>query len=128
MSDYESKSHSLYGSVTFMPTPLLSLSLQGNYTQSDAALEPVNMPTPDEAIEHLDYTFGDMHNYSDLEYKLAEIGLGLNYKVSTGIEWYSEGWYYDLTDELGYVYGDETGSLFVIRSGVKIGLDQVMNK
>ncbi len=77
------------------------------------------MPEPD-AIEHLDYTFDDMHNYSDLNYLLIQVSAGVTYTFENGIQWMVEGIYHDLDDRTGYVFGDESGSILVIRSGVQI--------
>ena len=98
----------------------LTLNLNGFVAKNTAAFEPVQMPVPEETIEHLDYTFEDMHKYSDLNYLNYQIGAGAAYLFENGIKWTVDGTYYGLDDRLGYIYGNETGSLFIIRSGVQI--------
>lgn len=90
-------------------------------TSSEAALDPVQMPKPTEALDHMDYTFDEMDTYSDLDYSLFQGRVGFAYMFRSGLSWEAEAAYYDLTDDAGgYVYGDESGQYFVLRSGVKI--------
>jgi len=120
-ADYISKVHSLYATIGFIPVNRLSLTLTGTLAQSQASYETIEMPEPEEALEHLDYTFDEMHTYSDLEYFSYQINAGLAYAFYNGLEWTLDISYYDLDDKEGYVYGDESGSIFIVRSGVQIG-------
>jgi hypothetical protein len=104
-----------------MPINRLSLTLTGTLSNSEASYEMVEMPDPpEEALEHLDYTFDEMHTYSDLEYLIYQINAGMSYTFYNGLEWTLDAIYYKVDDEAGYVFGDETGSIFIIRSGVQI--------
>jgi hypothetical protein len=103
-----------------MPINRLSLTLTGTLSNNEASYEMVEMPEPEEALEHLDYTFDEMHTYSDLEYLIYQINAGMSYSFHNGLEWTLDAIYYKIDDETGYVFGDETGSIFIIRSGVQI--------
>jgi len=99
----------------------LTVNFGGYYTSSKAALDPVNMPKPAEGIDYFDYSFADMNTYSDLDYKLFHGSFGFAYLFKSGLRWEADVSYYDLKDDAGgYVYGDESGQYFVVRSGVKI--------
>lgn len=120
-ADYISKVHSVYATLAFMPINRFSLTLTGTLSTSEASFETVMMPEPpEEALEHLDYTFEDMHTYSELEYLIYQINAGMSYTFYNGLEWTLDAIYYQVDDDEGYVYGDETGSIFIIRSGVQI--------
>ncbi len=97
--------------------------LSGNVTMSKASLEQVIMPEPGETIEHLDYTFETMHTYSDLDYTYFVGKAGYSYMFRPNLKWTADVAYYDLTDDAGgNVYGDESGSYFMVRTGLKIEL------
>lgn len=111
----------MYASIAFMATQKLTVTAGGYLTMSEAALDPVDMPEPEEGIDHLDYTFTEMDTYSDLDYSLLQGRFGFSYLFRVGLSWEAEAMYYDLTDDAGgYVYGDESGQYFVVRSGLKI--------
>jgi hypothetical protein len=103
-----------------MPMPALTLNVSGFVAKNTAAFDPVDMPEPEEAVEHLDYTFDNMYRYSDLNYLNYQIGGGATYRFRNGVSWTIDATYYGLDDRLGYVYGNETGSLLVVRSGVQL--------
>jgi len=75
---------------------------------------------PEEALEHLDYTFENMYTYSHLNYLSFNVTAGFVYTFKNGMQWTVEGSYSDLDDRTGYVFGSESGSLLVVRSGVQI--------
>jgi len=104
-----------------MATQKLTLTVSGYLTSSTASLDPVQMPEPEEGLDHMDYTFDEMDSYSDLDYSLFQGRFGFTYLFKAGLIWEAEASYYDLTDDTGgYVYGDESGQYFVLRSGLKI--------
>ena len=47
---------------------------------------------------------------------------GLSYDISSDLTYSIKAEYADLTDDKGYVFGVESGSYFMIRSGFKFGL------
>ena len=73
----------------------------------------------DGALHHSDFTFEHIHDYSNLDYDLLNFSLGFEYLVSKDVVWTAEGEYSDLNDNEGYVYGIESGSMFMIRSGIR---------
>ena len=46
--------------------------------------------------------------------------LGTELTVSPGVTLTADGEYAELTDDAGWVYGLESGSLFMIRTGVRL--------
>jgi predicted porin len=91
-------------------------------SKNEAALEIVIMPdAPDgDFFEDRDYTYEKMHTYSDLDYGLLRAGIGFDYRFSERVKWTTDFSYVDLKDNAGgYVYGDETGSYFVVRAGLR---------
>jgi len=123
MSDYTSKSHNLYMTASFMPTPVTNITLSVNYHLSKASLDQVIFPDVRaqlaDTLAHQDFTFDEMNTYSDLDYGILQLGAGLEYKLTPQVTWSSDIEYYDLKDDAPYVYGDESGSIFFIRSGVR---------
>lgn len=125
-TDYESTSHIFSASLNYQLTPKLNLMLQGNLSSSKASFDPIQMPDTDERreaeeiIHAADYDYSTVHTYSDLDYRFLNLRFGLNYKFSDTFGWNLDVDYYDLTDNQGYVYGVESGSFYVIRSGFMI--------
>lgn len=124
MTDYTSKSHYLYFTTGFTPTPRIRTFGTVSLTNSEAALEQVIMPDVTSRLAgdlgHQDFTFPEMHTYSDLKYQLVKLSLGVSVKVSPRVTWTASGDFADLKDDAPYVYGDETGSLTVVRTGIQI--------
>ncbi len=125
MADYTSQAHNVYLTGSFMATPKLNFTGSINYNMSKGELDPVVMPDvraelTTDTLAHQDFTFDEMHTYSDLEYGYLQLGLGLEYKVGPRFTISASADYADMKDETGYVYGIEGGSYFMIRSGVRI--------
>lgn len=124
MADYVSKAHNVYLSVSFIPTHKLRFHTTANFGMSKAALEPVVMPDVSDRLEgalsHQDFTLDEMHTYSDLDYKLLQFAFGIEYSLSLGVTVTADANYADLTDNTGFIYGVESGSFLLLRSGVRI--------
>ncbi len=79
---------------------------------------------PQEVTDNIaaaDYDFSSINQYSDLDYTQFTVSAGAEYVLSPRVSLTADATYSDLTDDKGYVYGVETGSLYVVRTGVKIG-------
>jgi hypothetical protein len=113
----------VYVSASYLPVPELTLFGTVVYNQAEASLDPVDMPdvTPrlDGDLEHMDYNFEEMHLYSDLDYGLWRLSLGMEYRVSSMWRITLDGEYAKLEDNAGYVYGVESGSYFIGRAGAR---------
>ncbi len=131
MSDYKSNIHNIYLSAGFLPTSRLSITATATLNIADAAYEEVLFPAgtiearltnpthPGGDLEHQDFTFDEMVSYSDLDYQLIRVGAGLTYRLAPRVTLSVDGEFADLTDDAGgYVYGDESGRFFMIRSGI----------
>jgi hypothetical protein len=110
--------------VTFHATKALDLSLGGTYTQSTASFSAIEMPTPDPEVTNeipaSDYDYSTIQNYSDLSYAYTTASIGAVYTFSPRVAFTLNFDYYDLTDDEGYVYGIESGSLYIVRTGFRI--------
>jgi hypothetical protein len=88
-------------------------------------MEMGTMPeVPQEVTDNIaaaDYDFSSIYQYSDLSYAQFNISLGAEYTLSPKVSLTTDAAYSDLTDHKGYVYGIESGSIYVVRTGVKIG-------
>lgn len=82
---------------------------------SDVPAEVTNNIAP------ANYDYSSINQYSDLAYTQYNLSLGTEYKISERVSFTADAVYFDLTDDEGYVYGTETGSLYIIRSGFRIG-------
>lgn len=124
MVDYKSKVHNLYASASFRPTEKLSFFGKVDYNKAEASMEQINMPAGADldnilngALPNQDFDFTKANTYSDFDYKLITFSGGLKYKLTPAVTYTLDGSYSDLTDDKGYVFGNESGSYFVIRSG-----------
>ncbi len=125
MSDYTANIHNFNLNVSFIPSSRVILTAFANYNLSKGELEQVEMPSVEERLDghlsHQDFTFLEMHTYSDLDYKWLRLNLGIEYLLSPRVTLTADAEYSDLTDDSGgWVYGDETGSLLIVRGGVRI--------
>jgi len=120
---YVSLSNFLSGGVQYQGQKLsggLTLSIM----QSRAGMDPIYMPeAPHEVLESIEaarYNYYMTHTYSDLGYTYVNAGLGLEYKLNDRLAITANMDYYYLRDGRGYVFGNETGSFSVIRTGFKL--------
>lgn len=110
--------------MNFVATEKLNLFANVTYNMAEASLQDVVMPELDSEIadhlENQDFDYTNLPTYSDFDYKLLKLAGGFGYKLSPQVTLHVDGEYDDLTDDAGYVYGNESGSYFVVRSGIKI--------
>ncbi|MEW6050598.1 MAG: hypothetical protein AB1644_05995 [Candidatus Zixiibacteriota bacterium] len=128
MSDYESQTHTAYLTGTFIPSERVRFTGSLSISTATGALDQVLMPDvssrllnesgqPD--LTHQDFTFPEMHTYSDLDYQLVKLSLGAQLRVAPSVTVTADGDYADLNDDTGYVYGNESGSYFFVRTGIR---------
>lgn len=122
MADYESKAHNLDFSVNYHPTAKLGLFGRVNYSMSEAAMAQVTMSENEDLIDgelgDQDFTFDNLHTYNDLDYEMLQFDAGVKYKLQPNLALTLDGTYADLTDNAGYIFGIESGSYFMVRSGL----------
>jgi hypothetical protein len=124
MNDYNSQSHNVYLNLSYVPTGKLHLYGLLNYNLTSGELDQVEMPDVSARLEgdltHQDFTFPEIHTYSDLDYQWLRATFGLEFEIAPRTVWTAEVDYLDLTDDSGgWVYGDESGSQLLLRSGVR---------
>lgn len=123
MADYETKTQNAYLNISGSPSPKLRLFSTLAYNKSTGEYDQVVMPDVTDRsgfdLSHQTFEFNDMHEYSNMDYSMIQVSLGLSYKLANDITFTADGEYADLTDDAGYVYGIESGSLYVVRSGVR---------
>jgi hypothetical protein len=124
-TDYTTDSKVVSGNLTVLPLDKLTIAIGGSYSISKAEFDPVIMPDPpSEVLDEIiagDYDYSMIHTYSDLSYKHLTGTAKLNYTFSPRVSWRGELLYSKFDDDNGYVYGDETGSLYFIRTGIQYG-------
>ena len=124
MADYKSNSHNIYLNGNFQATDKLRLMGAFIANLSKAKYDAVIMPTlPAEVtddLSHQDFGFDMMHTYSDLDYSFFQFGFGFEYLLSKGVTYTANADYYNLTDDAPFVYGDETGSMLILRTGIQV--------
>ena len=82
----------------------------------------MNTEHPTGDLEHQIFDLSDVVQFSDLDYEYVQIGLSAEYRLRSDLTLTADGEFRDLTDNSGgYVFGEETGQLFIIRTGAKIG-------
>ncbi len=124
MSNYESKVHNAYFTANFMAMPELRIFGTVAYNKAEASLDEVIMPDVEDrldgALENQDFTFEDLPSYADLDFSMVNLQLGFEYRFTPRVTWTADGTYGDLTDNAPYIFGDESGSIVIVRSGLKI--------
>lgn len=129
MADYKTKSQNLYLTTSYSYSPKLKFFGTVAFNKATAELDEVIMPditsrlyneyTDATDLTHQDFSFNEMYQYSDLDYEFLNFSLGMEYVLSKDVIWTVDGEYSDLTDNDGYVYSNESGSMFIIRSGIR---------
>ena len=127
MADFTNTSHNVYLTASFLPTAKLSLTGTAAYNLATAEYGAVNF---DEAeirsrlggdLTEQNYDFSHMPTYSKLDYGLLMLLFGLEYRFLPGVVWTADLEYRDLTDDAAvWVYGNESGSMFIGRTGVRV--------
>ena len=119
--------HILSAGLNFKANQKLNFSAQLNYSKSESSFDPIKMQAnahKQEALEVLEaanYDYSDMNNYSDLSYGLLNFSAGAQYQFTNNLAFTVDLDYYDLKDNQGYVYGIESGSFYVFRTGFRLG-------
>ena len=125
-TEYKNESVTASCNILFAASDVLNFTLGGSYIDSKGKMDVGSMPeVPQEVTDNIaaaDYDFSSIDTYSDLAYTLYNVSIGAEYVLSPKVSLTADVVYYDLTDDTGYVYGIETGSLYMVRSGVRIGL------
>ncbi len=112
----------MYANIVYIASSKLTLNFTGQFSKNKSALDQVNMPDPPEGgfFAARDYDYSNMYTYSDLDYSILRSGVGFDYRFSPSVIWTAGVSYIDLKDDAGgYVYGDETGSYFTVRAGLR---------
>ncbi len=124
-TEYKSETVSFSAGILFLASEKVNLTLDGNYIDSKGNLKMGEMPeVPQEVTDNIaaaDYDFSSINEYSDLAYTQFNVSMGAEYMLSSRVSLTADATYSDLTDDKGYVYGIESGSIYVVRTGVKIG-------
>jgi len=121
-TDYTSEAHIASVGFAFQASPQWRFSANGNIYKTTAEFAAPVMPeVSEEAQEQIhgglwDYT--GMVEYSDLDFEQFDVTFGGEYQISPRTNIQVSTTYRDLTDNQGYVYGLETGSLWIVRGGV----------
>jgi hypothetical protein len=94
------------------------------YNKSTGSLDQIEFPDLEERLDgnlpHMEYDFDHVHEYSDIDFALWRLRLGMDYRFSEFWKGTLDFNFADLTDSSQYVYGDETGSYYVIRAAARM--------
>lgn len=127
MANYMSNVYNIYFTTNFTPAPKLQFSTTFAYNKTDARIQAVNMPDISARVaedpvfpgELENFNFEDMTEYSDLDYEYIQLGLGAAYQINPKLRLTADADFARLNDTKGYVFGIESGSMFVLRTGVQ---------
>lgn len=119
----------MYAGFNFQASKEVKFIAHGSYSKSEASFGEVKMPVNDPAfqeasagIAEANYEYDHMNTYSDMSFDYMNLGATMKYKISDKLTFKVGLDYHSLTDDKTYVYGDESGSYFVITTGFKYGL------
>ncbi len=91
---------------------------------SESAFDPIHMPSVSsevlETIEAGYYDYSMIYGYSDLSYTWMRGNVGGEYRINDRFAITLDLDYWNLNDDQGWVYGNETGSYYVIRTGFRV--------
>ena len=121
-TDYSSEAHVVSAGLTFQATPQLLLNAQGNYYKTTADFDPPDMPgVTEEAYEAIEgglWDYTGIPAFSDLDFNQFDVTCGGKYQLNPRTHIALNLTYRDLTDNAGYVYGYESGKLWIVHGGV----------
>jgi hypothetical protein len=129
MTDYESKVHNLFFTANYTATQKLRVFGSALYNKAEAAFDEVVMPDVEDrlidsqgnpSLENAYLTYEYMETYSKLDYTLLNLALGFEYKFTPNLAFTADGSYVDLGDDGIWVFGDESGSYFFVRTGFRV--------
>lgn len=125
ITDYSSDAHVFSSGITFRPSALWTLQLRGNAILTTASFDPPQMPGVTAEVEEQihaglwDYSMIDQ--YSDIDFQQYDVSADGSYQLTPKVRLNLGATYRDLTDNQGYVYGLESGSLWIVRTGLTYG-------
>lgn len=129
MTDYKSKVHNLFFTASHMATQKLRIFGSAVYNKAEASFDEIVMPDVEDllidsqgnpALENAFLTYEGMEYYSDLDYTLINLALGFEYRFTPNLAFTTDGSYVDLGDDGIWVFGDESGSYFFVRTGFRV--------
>ena len=129
MTDYKSKVHNLFFTASHMATQKLRVFGSAVLNKAEASFDEVVMPDVEAfledsqgntSLENAYLTYEAMDTYSDLNYTLVNLALGFEYKFTPNLAFTADGSYVDLGDDGIWVFGDESGSYFFVRTGFRV--------
>lgn len=125
MADWTSESHNVYFAANYFPSQELKLTALVTFNNSTGGLDQVNFPDVEDRLggylPHMDYHFDQMHEYSNIDFTMWQLELGGDYKLTPVWRLTASLAYADLADSQPYVYGDESGSMYIVRAGARMG-------
>ncbi len=123
MSDFKSRVHYAYLTTSVTPTPKFRATGTVGYTISKSSLDQVIMPDVSSRLggdlAHQDFTFAEMNAYSDLDYRMLRLSVGGALQLARSVTLTADVDFADLSDKARYVYGSETGTMTIIRTGLR---------
>jgi len=129
MADYKTRTHNFRINGSFAPNRDLRFASSIVYNRSKAKYDRVDMPdvsliavnsAGDPDLTNQDFTFTELPLYSDLDYEMIQASLSAEYALTQTVTLSIDGQYADLLDKAAYVYGDESGSIYTLRTGVRM--------
>jgi hypothetical protein len=116
--------HNFYVTASYVPKQQVRLYGTVVYNKSTGSLDPIDFPDVEDqldgGLEHMDYHFDQVHTYSDIDFALWRFSAGFDYRFSPLWKGTLDFNYADLSDSAPYVYGNESGSYFVVRAAARM--------
>ncbi|HOD66464.1 MAG TPA: hypothetical protein PLR32_04770 [candidate division Zixibacteria bacterium] len=126
MAGYTTNAHTFYLSAAYQPIAKMRLTSTLTYNLSKAGFEEGIMPDGrafydgDRVLEHMDFSFAEMDAYSDLDFEILRFAAGVEYQFTPTFTFTLDGDVAHVVDYQGWVWGDETGRYYMVRSGVLV--------
>jgi hypothetical protein len=116
--DYETEITSLHWGAEFGPTAGWMLAFEGAFTSTEGSFGTVELELPEESLDHADYDFTMMSEYSELKYETLEFHGRGSREIARNTSFTFGAGVVDFDDDLPWVYGDLSGSVVYTRAGI----------
>ena len=106
--------------INYIPIEKWNLSFTGTYTDSKVGMEQMKdySGLHDPISGGYDYDLSTVHEYSDLDIRQLDLSINVDYQMRDNLLLGCGVTYLSYEDDASYVYGDDTGSVYITNLNV----------
>lgn len=110
----------VFCNASFAVGPRLTLQAEGIWSRSTFDFDAFELPEPEEQPANWNGDFASFNAYSDLTVREMTATVGAGWRLSPGASLHGSVSVMDLHDSEPYVYGDQSGRVVVVSSGMDV--------